>query len=116
MKDSKFTIWNSSFNRNIGKEGGAIHATTTYGLFFPTSIKDTIFDSNSAVQGGAIKYTLFEPDLFNITFISNTAHYGPNIASYPIKIMFDGNLRKKTLNEVDSGNAFKENITVSLVD
>jgi hypothetical protein len=43
--------------------------------------------SNKAtVRGGAINYNYNNPKLTNITFEHNEAQYGPNLASYPVRI------------------------------
>lgn len=41
---------------------------------------------NSAISGGGIMYDLYRPTLSNLTFVHNTADYGPDIASYAIRI------------------------------
>ena len=46
------------------------------------------FINNSATySGGAIMYNLYRPIMTNLTFSGNTATYGSDIASYPIKII-----------------------------
>jgi hypothetical protein len=41
------------------------------------------------VNGGAIKYTYYAPDIsINNTFKNNTAMYGEKIASYPVQMRF----------------------------
>lgn len=56
------------------------------------NISQSVFINNSATsQGGAIKYDVFRPYLQDNIFTNNTALYGPDIASYPIKVKFVNN-------------------------
>ena len=51
------------------------------------NITDNIFINNSAVlEGGAIKWNDEMPIISNNTFENNTAVYGDNIASFPLRI------------------------------
>lgn len=47
-------------------------------------MKNQIFKNNTANSGGAIIYKNQRPQMENVTFLNNSAYYGPNIASYPI--------------------------------
>ena len=52
------------------------------------------FTNNSAhIEGGALKYTSKRPlEILLNLFKNNTAVYGPNLASYPVRIrLFDEN-------------------------
>jgi hypothetical protein len=41
----------------------------------------------ATTKGGAIYYNLYRPTMTNVTFLFNSAPYGNNIASYPVKIV-----------------------------
>ena len=65
------------------------------------TIDGTTFNNNSAgIQGGAISYNQEKPLITsNVSYIGNTAIYGPNIASYSYKIVYDS----KSVTKVWSG-------------
>jgi hypothetical protein len=46
----------------------------------------SFISNNATTKGGAIYYNYRNPVLTNITFESNEAKYGPNLASYPVRI------------------------------
>ena len=53
-------------------------------------IIDNIFVNNSAeIEGGAIKWSDEMPYFLNNTYINNSAIYGKNIASFPIRIILN---------------------------
>ena len=53
----------------------------------------------------------------NLTFKNNSAPYGDNIASYPVKVIItDSNSTTYTLNDVASGQEYPKYIELSLVD
>lgn len=67
--------------------------------------------------GGAIYYDIYRPKLTNITFEKNAAPYGPDIASYPVKVVVLGsNTSAIMLNDVASGQIYPETIKLSVVD
>ena len=46
----------------------------------------TAFINNKArKEGGAVKWTFLKPELINCSFKDNTAPYGNNIASFPVR-------------------------------
>ena len=51
------------------------------------------FANNSAVKGGVVFYTSYPPfnDESNV-FDTNTAQYGPNVASYPVWLIFQNHI------------------------
>ena len=54
------------------------------------NIYDNVFENNTAkIDGGAIMWSDESPDLCNNTFINNSAIYGENIASFPIRIILN---------------------------
>lgn len=50
------------------------------------SIIDSVFTRNSAVEGGAVKWSNAEVQFVNTSFQSNLAQYGPDIASYGVAL------------------------------
>ena len=82
------TIYNSSFTNNLASYGGGIALSCTSTLPWLSVLNNVAFKNNtSSKQGGAIYYDLYRPNMTNVIFINNTAPYGPNIASYPVKIV-----------------------------
>ena len=89
------------FKKNYAKVGGCIFESSENSkdlkkilgkslLFFLGSlIYKTIFNSNRAFdEGGCIKWTMSQPQIYKVFFINNSAIYGPNFASFPVKINF----------------------------
>ena len=94
---------------------------------------NNIFISNEASEeGGAIKWSSSKPfiDISNI-FVENTAQYGDDLASFPIKLrlivytdktmsslVFDSNSLNESLilNNVSSGNPIQYVLLVQMVD
>ena len=73
--------------------------------------------SNAEAKGGAIFYDLYRPELENNTFVNNTARYGNDIASYPIKIKLkDIDSDSIMLNDVVSGQMYSPTLVFLLVD
>ena len=77
-----------------------------------------LFENNRATEkGGAIAYNLYRSEMVNVTFVNNTAPYGPNIASYPVKVVLEGtNSSALELNDVASGQLISDEIKLSVVD
>ena len=48
-------------------------------------IKNELFQNNSAKEGGAILYLDSRPNFISNIYEINSAKYGPNIGSYPVK-------------------------------
>ena len=68
-------------------------------------------------QGGAIYYNFRRPQFLNNTFTNNTASYGSNIASYPVRVVMDGMMDQNIeLNNVASGLVYSETVKLLLVD
>jgi len=66
--------------------------------------------------GGGIMYNSYRPTLSNILFVNNTAKYGKNIASYPIKIKHgNATSTRIVVNDIVSGQA-SVNFEFSLLD
>ena len=113
--NSNFTIDSSLFYKNTANYGAGIYITCQFNPMCVTSISNTTFSNNYAQNsGGGFIYDLYRPTLSNIVFINNSALYGPNIASYPIKIKIgDTSINTVTVNDAVSGQvtqAFTFNI------
>jgi hypothetical protein len=68
-------------------------------------------------MGGAIYYNSYRPSLSNITYTNNSALYGQNIASYPVKIIEQGSTNSSIeLNMVGPGITYSETLKLTLVD
>jgi hypothetical protein len=67
------------------------------------------------VQGAAIYYDSFYPTLSNNSFTSNSAPYGPAVASYPIKIVKDGS-QSIALDNIGSGTLIESPLQLTLMD
>lgn len=110
-----------TFELNSASSGGAVYIeckninpnNTCTNLF-----KNIIFKNNNAkVKGGAVYYDSYRPVFENIVYINNSAIYGSDIASYPVKIILQGSsLNDINLTDVGSGIKFQRNLTLSLVD
>ena len=118
IDNSNITITNSIFSQNIGKNGGSIGFVWDRNPFWENSLSNiTFLDNQARTSGGAIFYDIYRPSMENITFSNNTAPYGNDIASYPVKLIIDGtNSTVLELNEVVSGQQYPENIKFNLVD
>ena len=118
IEDSNLTISRSSFENNSAQNGGAIYLSWKLKLFCSYNISFSSFKNNSAIyQGGAIYYDLFRPQLSENLYENNFAGYGPNIASYPIKIKIkDNNSDYIRLYDVGSGVKYSSSLELALVD
>ena len=79
---------------------------------------DSTFIGNTAVrQGGALNYNYARPSLSHNFYQDNSALYGPNIASYPVKIkLFDSTQDEVYLNNVGSGITYPQTLHFGLYD
>ena len=118
VKDSNVSITDSIFLNNSAQEGGAISFLWSGSNQWSLNIIDVNFNENSAsVSGGAIKYDSLRPHMDNNSFINNSAVYGPNIGSYPVRIKIKGtNTDQIILNNVGSGVDEDLNIEMALYD
>ena len=76
------------------------------------------FTGNSASKiGGAIYYDVFRPIMTNLIFQNNSAPYGNDIASYPVRIVAQGsNDFQISLNELTSGQLFTKGLVLNVID
>ena len=68
-------------------------------------------------QGGAIYYNFRRPAITDINFTNNDAVYGPNIASYPVRIVQDDSINDNiVLTDVASGIKYSGTVRLSIID
>ena len=82
-------------------------------------ISNCTFDNNSAtIQGGAIYYDYAHPTINQTLFISNYALYGPNFASYPVRIGLINSSKDDEIvvSGVGSGIILQKNLKIALID
>ena len=99
IEDANVLINNSNFVNNEAQFGGAIYYKTN-DYESTLSIFQTIFSFNSAgFEGGAIKYTKKMPTFDQyVMFNNNSAFYGQNVASYPVRMTYKVLQQKDILN------------------
>ena len=118
--NSDVIVDNCTFINNQAKNGGAIKIDCSYLIPCHNAILNSKFINNSALnEGGAIKYTSYPPILSNNSFENNIGIYGPNIASYPVKVMkITGNKLDDftSLTDVSSGEKLEYSIPLAVVD
>ena len=87
-------------------------------LNVPIQLQTVLFENNTATsRGGAISYNLYRPTLENNTYIGNSAAYGPNIASYAIKVIQQNSTSESvTLDNVGSGIQYDGSLVLQIVD
>lgn len=77
----------------------------------------TFSENEASEQGGAIHYNYRRPNIEDCVFTDNIARYGPDIASYPVKIRMNEDINSDIhLNEVGSGINLDSPITLTLLD
>jgi predicted outer membrane repeat protein len=83
-----------------------------------TTITNSLFNFNTArTQGGAIYYDTYRPEMTNVVFASNSARYGKDIASYPIKIVDATTLSSNiTLSDMVSGQTVSTDLRFKILD
>ena len=119
LLNSEVTIRNSSFYLNKAEEGGSISFECTSLERWKLEVSNSTFINNTAiVKGGVIYYNYLRPVLSDILFENNTAPYGNNYASYPVRIGKRGSSKTDTiiLNEVGPGIILSEPLELVLFD
>ena len=118
LEDTHININNASFNNNVAESGGAIFMGCTDYDSCSSYIEHSQFINNTATQqGGAIQYNFRRPGLNNINFDNNQAMYGQNIASYPVRVVFNDFINDSMiLADVVSGIAYPDTINLTIVD
>ena len=85
---SNVTVSDSTFTNNTASKGGAVQIDCSLTRQCTNTITNSTFTDNSAkIQGGAINYNMNPPVMSLNSFSNNSAVYGDNIASYPVKIV-----------------------------
>jgi hypothetical protein len=119
IQNSVLIIEETKFHNNTAHSGGAISFEWTSLAFCELIIRNSTFIGNKGIdEGGAIYYNYKRPTLDNVTFDSNEAIYGPDIASYPVKIRIRNNQSTQTtrLSNVGSGVKHDEVLYLMLLD
>ena len=118
LEDTHININNVKFENNKAESGGAIFMGCNAYDSCSSNIEHSKFTNNTAIeQGGAIYYNFKRPNLLSITYIGNQAMYGPNFASYPVRIIFDNLISNAIrLTDVVSGISYPDTINLTIVD
>lgn len=89
IDNSNATVQSCTFEQNIARKGGAIMFSTATASSSHTEILDSNFINNSATeQGAGVSYDFIPPVIQSQTNQENSAPYGPDLASYPFKLIF----------------------------
>jgi hypothetical protein len=104
-------------NHALGGDAGVLYLNCedSYSLGCNYKISNSVFANNTAlINGGAIKFTYFKPEItVNNTFSNNTAEYGNDLASYPVQMQIGTSRRRlEILNQTETA---KLNITDGIV-
>ena len=118
LKDSSTTFMNVTLEYNTAQTGGAIHIDCDTYEICRNIMTNSTFANNIAVkQGGAINYNFRRPELSNEVFNDNIAAYGPDIASYPVRIVNSSMYNESmVLTNVASGIVYRETLKMTLID
>lgn len=118
MINSNATIVNLTFTGNTALQGGAVYFSCAGLTRCSLDLSSSLFANNTGIDsGGAIQYDVYRPSIQNCKFEGNSAVYGPNIASYPIKIKVKGSAQDQvTLDNVRSGVSNKLSFVMALYD
>ena len=74
-------------------------------------------NNRASTQGGAINYNYQSPNINGCKFLNNSAQYGPEVASYPVKIRMEQGIHADmNLSNVGSGVELGYSIKFSLLD
>ena len=117
--NSEVAITNSTFTNNTAVRGGAISFKCSSIMRCKLNINNTQFNNNVASkEGGAIYYDYMFPSTFNVTFLNNSAPYGPDFASYPVRIGRVSSMKNDniSLNDVASGIVISDQLELALID
>ena len=115
---SNTTIQNSTFHNNLAKNGAGTYFNCDQTNQCSNKIINCIFENNKAsIKGGGIYYTMNRPQLDNNIFNNNSAQYGTDIGSYPVRIVQTGTTNNIiSINNVASGLVYNETLQFTLVD
>jgi hypothetical protein len=118
LYNTDIVIKNSTFSKNKAEIGASVFFNWASKSLWKLVIIDSSFVSNTAYdKGGAIYYGFKRPELINVYFFNNSALYGPNIASYAVKIQMQGNESKEMeLNNVGPSIPMENSLSFVLMD
>ena len=118
ISDSVLNMSNSIFKNNTAINGGAISFECTNLEIWNLTISNSTFEFNYGItQGGSIYYNYNRPILQNIIFKNNSAEYGLDIASYPVKIvMSNSSTSQMIINDMASGIVYDKIINLAIMD
>ncbi|CAI2387268.1 unnamed protein product [Moneuplotes crassus] len=118
LKNSNVSIVNSYFEHNQAIAGGAISIICSLHNPCAVILQNSTFSHNVAFsKGGAIYYNWNRPAMKGLKFQNNSALYGQDIASYPVKIVSKGTLVNKIpIKDVASGLRFTDSLDLELID
>ena len=116
-----------TFKNNLGYEGAALSVTWKGHNLCLNNITGAVFTGNNATsRGGAIYYDVYQPILGNITYVNNSAPYGTNIGSYPVRVLKIESLSSDSssfkiipnfsIDDVASGQIYPNELKMALVD
>ena len=116
--NSDVSIQNTSFSNNIADTGAGIHFDCNSMTLCNLLLVNSTFNSNGAVtKGGAIYYGFNKPVSTYMVFSNNSAPYGPDLASYAVKIRIQGSDTDViVLDNLGSGIATEEVLILELLD
>lgn len=83
LRNCQGNIENNLFQFNLAQEGGALYLEFNGSLIISSN---KFYMNTGKKQGGSIYYSKKRPLFFENEFNNNSAEYGENIASYPIRI------------------------------
>ncbi|CAI2367407.1 unnamed protein product [Moneuplotes crassus] len=84
---SNSTIFHSHFLSNKAKIGASISVECDFEKPCTNTFINLVIEHNVAAEmGGGIYYNLYRPNMKDIKNFNNSAQYGPNIASYAVRV------------------------------
>jgi hypothetical protein len=114
--NSDVRVVNSTFANNTAESGGAIHFDWNSMALCNLDVSDsTFFQNNAASKGGAIYYGFKRPQLANVTNRNNSAPYGPDLASYAVKIKMVGR-NEMVIDDIGSNIKYEKEVKLALLD
>ncbi|CAI2371546.1 unnamed protein product [Moneuplotes crassus] len=118
IMNSNVKITDTSFINNTAGVGGAIEFGCQSVDLCSLKLENVTFSHNAAsVQGGAISYNMNRPEILSSVFENNSAQYGPDLASYPIKVRIkDQPNTKVKFSDIGSGISISTPIVLALLD
>ena len=110
VNNSNISIINSTFLQNSARFGGGVYLFCQITLFCIWNIEDNLFVKNIAsVSGGAIRWEPYVPKNADYNrFIENSAFFGADLASQPIRFSVISGENLEQFKEFQSGNITTE--------